>query len=317
MAKPDLNLMAVLEAVYDKENTSKAGETLLLSQSAVSHALARLRDIYQDPLFIRHGHKMLPTPLTKRIIKQVKRGLKDIRSSLDDAHNFNALKHKQTFIIGMRDALETGLLPPLISQLSQSAPLIRLQSQQILPCNIESHLDANKLDLCLELLEPVSSNICHALVCKGALVVIGRKSHPALQQAITLDNFLNHKHILLTTLEQEPDMIDIALSHIGLHRDIILRCQNPISAIRILLQSDHLSIVTKAYAKVISEFMPITYQEAPFNLPSLEGHLYWHERNDTDPAHIWLRQQVVKTLDNIPSVEVMPKAMEWIERPPL
>ncbi len=306
--------MAVLEAIYDEGSTSRAGEVLFLNQSAVSHALKRLRDIYKDPLFTRKGHKMLPTPMTERIITRVKSGLRDIRRSIEEAHDFNPIEHRQRFHLGMRDTLEAGLFPPLMSNLTDLAPLININSRIVTPQTIEHELSIGKLDVCLDILTPVASHINHTCLCKDRLVIIGRQDHPAIQKHCSLDDFLSYRQILITVLEHEPEIMDHALAARGLKRNVVLRCQNTLSAIQVLLSSDYLSITPYSYAQLMSQYMPIKFVEVPFDLQQLEVHLYWHERHNCDPAHTWLRQQIVIAMDKISTLNTSPNAFEWIKR---
>jgi len=313
MAKLDLNLMAVLDAIYDEGNTSRAGDVLFLSQSAVSHALARLRDIYQDPLFVRRGHRMVPTALTERIIPRVKLGLREMRASIDEAHNFDPFKHRQEFQLGMRDAIETALLGSLMGRLEEVAPLVHLSTRQISPNNLEDQLSVGKLDLCLELLKPVSPQIHHRLLFRETLVLVGREKHPALTKGCTLEDFLQHRQLLVTPLESEPEWVDHALASRGLRRNVVLRCQSYTSALQALLESDHLSIMPKAYVELMSKFMPVKYISVPFDVPTIEIHLYWHQRQDSNPANRWLREQLVMALNEIAYIELNPMASELVK----
>ncbi len=312
MAKIDLNLMAVLEAVYDEGSTSRAGEVLFLSQSAVSHALARLRDIYQDPLFLRQGHRMLPTPLTERIIAKVKTGLREIRSSVDEAHSFDPLKNQQAFHLGMRDAIETALLAPLVSQLDKTAPLVHITNRHIAPNDIEAQLNLGKLDACIDLLKPVSPQVYHTLLFTEKLALVARKDHPVFKGQCTLDDFLQYRQVLVTPLENEPEWVDHALASRGLRRNVTLRCQSYSSALQVLLDSDHLSIMPRGYVELQQQFFPIKYTDVPFDVPNIEVHLYWHQRHDSDTANKWLRRQLVVALSKVASIKVNKTAMELV-----
>lgn len=314
MAKLDLNLMAVLEAVYDEGNTSRAGDVLFLSQSAVSHALSRLRDIYQDQLFVRRGHRMVPTPLTERIISRVKFGLKEMRASISEAHLFDPMAHHQEFHLGMRDAIETALLAPFMTRMADASPSIHVSTRQISPNDFENQLNLGKLDICLELLKPVSQQIYHALAFKETLVLVGRKDHPVLTENCSLEDFLSHRQLLVTPLESEPEWVDHALVSRGMRRDVVLRCQSYASALQVLVCTDHLSIMPRAYVELMSQFMAVEYIGAPFQVPTMEIHLYWHQRQDSDPANKWLREQIVTSLSDISYLEHNPNALEMVTK---
>ncbi len=183
-----------------------------------------------------------------------------------------------------------------------------------MPNNIETDLNLGKLDLCIELLKPVSEQIHHTALIQETLVVAAREDHPAFRTDFTLEDFLSYRQILITVLENEPEIIDHALASRGLSRNVVLRCQNTFSAIQVLLNSDHLSIIPKSYAEIVSQRQAIKYTDIPFEVPKADIHLYWHERHDADPANTWLRQQVVIALSKIPFVSIEPSALEWVKR---
>ena len=148
MAKLDLNLMAVLEAIFDEGTTSRAAEVLHLSQSAVSHALNRLREMYDDPLFVRQGHRMIPTPLTRRMIEAVKNSLSVLRGTVESAQVFEPGEHQQLFRMSQRDAVEVILLAPIMEILQREAPGVRLSSTHFAPDDIAAQLQQGQIDLC-------------------------------------------------------------------------------------------------------------------------------------------------------------------------
>ncbi len=314
MAKTDLNLMEIFEAIYDEQSISRAGDSLCLSQSAVSHSLSRLRDIYKDPLFIRQGNKMKATALTERVIVKIKNGLKEIRSSIDDSESFDVTGLNQSFTLGMRDLTEIELLPRLMESLGKVSSGINLVGRQVRLPNIETELTVGKLDICVETLIPHGPTIKHTRFLQDRLVVIGKNNHRVFNQSFSLTDLLQYRHILVTVLEHEPEIMDKVFSEKGLQRNIALRCQNTLSAVKVLLNSDYLSFMPYSTAVSIAQFLPIRHAELPFEVPQIEAYLYWHKRNDTDPAHTWLRQKIIEVVDQISSVKVIPDAIEWVKR---
>ncbi len=299
MSKLDLNLMVVLEAIYDRGNTSRAAESLYLSQSAVSHALARLRSIYNDPLFVRQGHSMLPTPTTERIIISVKRGLTQLRGSVDLAQNFDSLSHEQVFKISQRDALEFALCGPLMKQFEQCAPLCGLHSINSSPRLIAEQLHQGEADLCIELLQPLPEHIYHRKLFSEELVVVGRQDHPYFDKRASEKRMLKYPQVLITPLADEMEWVDHALAGRGQRRQVAIRCKSYGSALNVLLHSDKLAIMPKAYVAQQLEFFPIRYSTIPFPVANVEIHMYWHQRHHNDPANQWFRQTVIDTLSSV------------------
>jgi len=310
VAKLDLNLMAVLEAVYDEGNTSRAAEALHLSQSAVSHALARLRTVYDDPLFTRQGHMMMPSPMTERVIGQVKSGLAELRRSVDEAHAFDPLQHQQVFNLSQRDALEMLLLGPLMAQLEQEAPLVKLHSTPSAPYTLVNQLEQGEVDACIELPQLVPEHIHQVRLFAAPLAVVGRQGHPFFERSDDEEFFLSFSQVLVTPLQGDMEWVDHALAKRHAERNVVLRCRSYSSALQVLLNSNHLSIMPKGYVEDRMSILPLTSAAVPFDVPNPELYLYWHQRTHADPAHHWFRMQLVKAFDGVNSVTLDKQALQ-------
>src|SRR6266446_4603900 len=123
----DLNLLVVLEAIYTEGGVSRAGEKLNLTQPAISHALARLRELFDDPLFIRDGRGLAPTPLTRGLIEPLRRSLRSLTAVLKDAGHFDPGRTQAQFTIAMRDPVEILALPPVARRIAMTAPQVDLR----------------------------------------------------------------------------------------------------------------------------------------------------------------------------------------------
>ncbi len=302
--KFDLNLMLVLEAIYDEGNTTRAAKTLFLSQSAVSHSLGRLRELYDDPLFVRRGQVMAPTPLTQRIINQVKDGLHEIRRSVNEADNFNPADQKHVFHLGLRDIIETALMPQFMSKITEIAPDLSITSQQMTPAEVEALLAQGKLDAVVETVMPMPDTIKNIRVFSESFVVIARKDHPALKHALTIEEYLSHKHVVVSLKDSGPEWIDNELVRRGLRRDIALRCQHFFSAGYVVMNTNFIATVPKAVSKFLSKDLDIGVANLPFQAPSIDVCLYWHQRNHEDSANCWLRQQIIQGFQDLSFVNV-------------
>lgn len=308
MAKIDLNLMTVLEAIYDEGSTTRAGEALHLSQSAVSHALGRLREIYGDPLFVRSGHQMLPTPTVKRIMPGIKTGLAAIRSSIVDVDKFDPSQHQQTFRIAQRDALETIISPPLVTLMEQFSPQCNLVSTHSSTDAIEDLLTSGEADVVVELAHPVSEQIQFMPLFTETLVVVGRKGHPYFRGKNTEQRLLEYPQALTTNQLSGREWIDRALASHGAKRQVTLRCRSYHSTIRVLLDSDKLSIIPRIYATSEATTLPLQITDIPFEVAPLELNMYWHANQGRDPACRWFRQLIAKALTRIETLSLSQEA---------
>lgn len=302
ISRVDLNLFVVFDVIYREGNLTRASEALNLSQPAVSHALARLRDRFDDPLFERSGKKMLPTPLAKAIVERVREGLGNLESTLVDGLIFDPATAERTFIIAMRDVLEAKALPEIAMKLKQVAPKIRFRSVQLARRDIENALVRGSIDFAADVLIPVSKQLHHKLLGSEELSVMMSKNHPLAKkpEKLDLDAYLAAEHVQVSSRPNGPGIEDVALSRLGETRDIAMRCQHYYAAAKVVEQSDWLLTLPTTYATALSDdSAPGTSNviaPLPFQTEPLEVHLYWHTKAEQDPALIWCKQQIEKLL---------------------
>ena len=302
ISRVDLNLFVVFEVIYREGNLTRASEALNLSQPAVSHALARLRDRFDDPLFERSGKKMVPTPLAKAIVERVREGLGCLESTLSDGLVFDPATAERTFTIAMRDVLEAKALPELALKLKKIAPNIRFRSVAIARREIESALVRGRVDFVADVLIPVSKQLNHILLGSEELSVMMSKDHPIAKYPESLDlaTYLTAKHVQVSSRPDGPGIEDLALSRLGVSRDIAMRCQHYYAAAKVVEQSDWLLTLPSTYANALGDQSNANSNNVvlplPFKTEPLEVHLYWHNKAEQDPAMIWCKQQIEKLL---------------------
>lgn len=302
MGKLDINLLAILEAVYDEGSITRAADRLCLSQPAVSHALNRLRSTYNDPLFSRQGQRMQPSPLTERIIHPVKGALRTLRDSVNAGEVFDPAHLQREFRLGLRDGMNTAVMPSLLAEVNGQAPDVAIASHPCHPQQLEESLAQGSLDLVIDLLKPVPDVIKHARLMFEPLCVVGRPDHPALQQPLDLTTYLAHKQVLVSPMQQGPEWVDHELARHGLRRTVGARCHSYLCAAYMLRQSDYLSIIPRGIARIMNEHIALAIRDLPLEVPTLELHAYWHERADRDPAHRWFRQRLLSALETVPYI---------------
>lgn len=289
--KLDLNLFTVFDAIYSEGNLTKAAERLNLTQPAISHALAKLRDKLDDPLFVRNGHRMVPTPLAQALLPDIQQALSQLNTALQRAKAFDPATAEKTFHIAMRDIFEATLLPPLVETLSNQAPNLTLASVRIDRRETEAKLASGELDVALDVLLPTTASIRHQPLIEDGLVVMYRKDHGTIKSRLSEKQYLNGKHILVSTRPTGPGLADYALSQLGLNRKIGLRCQHYFAAAMIAEKTDLLLTMPTRYGKqIMSQFDGLNMAPCPVPTDAIHIHLYWHESREHDEANKWLRQ---------------------------
>lgn len=294
ISRVDLNLFVVLEAIYSEGNITRASQKLNLTQPAVSHALARLRDSLNDPLFIRQGTQMLPTPFTRHLISPVQHALQTLSQSISEQPSFEPHSSQRRFCIALRDVLEASVLPPLLQHLQQHAPLIEIASVRVDRHDLETELTTGTLDLALDVPYAVSDKIEHSPLTHDQLVVVSRQHHPAISSPLSVESYLQQQHILVSSRRKGWALEDVELNRMGLKRHITLRCQHYFAACKVVSETDLLLTMPEHYARLANHQFNNQIWPFPLTSPKLDMHLYWHKSAQKDPAHQWLRHLIIK-----------------------
>lgn len=288
----DLNLFIVFDAIYREGNLTRASQKLNLSQPAVSHALSRLRDKFDDPLFERSGKGVVPTPLAKTIIGRVRAALSELDSALSEGLAFDPSKSEREFTIACRDVLEATALSPLMCILQKAAPGVSLRSIRLTRKELENALSSGRVDIAADVILPLSKDVRHQALISEGMVVAMRKEHPLADCAWNLDAYLSANHVLVSSRADGPGLEDYALSGLGKNRIIKLRCQNYYSAIQVISDTDLLLTLPATHAQQLETLSGHHVMPLPLHMDALEVHLYWHVKAERDPAVMWLRDQL-------------------------
>ncbi len=290
----DLNLYRVLDAIYAEGSLTKAGRRLGLSQPATSHALARLREAFDDPLFIRSAHGMVPTALAKGLIGPARQALRLLEDPLSTAQPFDPQGARLRFRLSMSDLTEARLLPRLVQTLRAEAPGITLESFSIPRRDLVQALATGALDLAVDVPLLADPLVSHASLLEDRYVCVVRQDHPLGDRPLTLERFLEMDHLHLSSRPRGLGHVDLALERLGKRRRIMLRAQHFLVAPEVLMASDLVLTVPRSFADHMATRYPLRMVELPLTLAPLESHLYWLARRDADPPLLWLRALVAE-----------------------
>lgn len=296
ISRVDLNLFTVFDAIYTEGSVTRASQKLNLTQPAISHALGRLRQMFDDPLFVRQGHTMVSTPLARSIIDPIRRSLRGLEVTLNGVHTFEPETTSKRFNIALRDVLEATVLPPLMRRVRESAPLVDIAASHVERRELESELAAGTLDGAIDVLLPLSSDIMHTLIYRDSTVVVARKGHPDIKGSIDIDTYMKQDHILASSRRRGPGIEDFELSRFGLERHIRLRCQHYFAACRVVSQTNLILTMPGRYARIANQEFGNQILPFPLEVPAFDVFLYWHANVDNDPANRWFREQVTRSI---------------------
>jgi DNA-binding transcriptional LysR family regulator len=294
LSQIDLNLFTVFDAIYREGGITPASRRLHLSQSAVSHALARLRELLNDPLFERHGNEMLPTPRARELAATIGQSLANLEKALHTGENFGPATLQRSFTIAMREAHETTFLPSMVEALAREAPGVSIATVRIDRRDVEDDLQSGELDLAVDVNLPVSNEILRQRVSAEPLAVLARKDHPIVKGQLDLATYLALDHVLITGRRKGRGLEDATLQRLNVTRTIRARCQQHAAAIEIVSRSDLLATMPRYYAHHFNAHFGNQVLPFPVEESTLELFAYWHANVDVDASHRWFRELALK-----------------------
>lgn len=292
----DLNLLVVLQAVYLEGGITRAAQRLHVTQPAVSHALRRLRGLLGDPLFVRQGSGTVPTPFTHRLMGPVQAALATLQAGLAGGQGYDPATMPRSFRLGIRDALETLALPGLHERLLRASPGSRLLCQPIDRVRLASDLARGTLDCAVDIPIRVGEDVAsERLAGSDGLVVMARADHPALRGGrLSLKAYLAHPHVAVSSRRSGLTPEDAALAGLGHRRDVVLRLQSHAVALEVVAREPLLLTLPRQRVAELKAPEALLAHGLPFKVPPVEYRLYWHTRQQDDPAQRWLRGQIAQ-----------------------
>ena len=312
----DLNLFTIFDVIYTERNLTKAGKVLGITQPAVSNALSRLRTTFNDNLFTRTAHGMMPTPIAQNVIVEVRHALNLLRTSLQEGQSFEVNTASKTFNISMRDISEVVVLPKLIPQLKNEAPNIHITSCYIYPNELAHSLSNGYLDLAIESSISTPQNVHYTKIQELEFACMARKDHPIFQGHISLEQYCDAEHIHVTNGKEDTTYLDSALAQHNINRNVVFTGYSHLITSVLVLESDAIMTIPKTLASTYANYLDLQVMELPIEVSPLQTYMFWHENVQDDPANIWLRNKVLEisgmTLkDNTPELSL--KKESWAE----
>lgn len=287
LSRLDLNLLPVFGAIFRERNLTRVAEQLSISQSAVSHALARMREQLGDPLFVRTAQGMAPTPLAARMWPDIEEGLAQLGRAMARSRSFDPARDVRRVVIAMHDEIEPILLPTLLQDLQRSGPQLEIASVRLDRQMLPTDLLTGRIDLAIDVAQVVDDMVRHAALFESPWVVAS--ASPA---AISAEAYCAAAHITVSSRRSGLSVEDSELARRGLHRTITVRCQQYESAFALVAQGQHLLTLPESLSRGLAASAGVFAHPMPLPLPPVQLHLFWHLSRDTDPANQWLRERI-------------------------
>ena len=288
----DLNLLLVFEVVYAERNLSRAARSIGISQSAVSNALTRLRETLGQPLFVRAGQGVAPTPYAESIASDISNALAILRTALQEtAFDFRSSQRRFTLICS--DYSASLILPVVMRRVEELAPHVTLQVlAKHENADFAQALSQGEADLAIGGLPFLAGSTRHQRLFDERTVVLARQGHPATLKRVDLNVLNKYPHVLVNPygnwLPWEELFKEAGLS---IEPHIAVRLPTYLAAPYLLEATDHLASCPERLAALLMRNFPLKVVKLP-PLGTVSIGQYWHERSQEDPGHQWLRQQV-------------------------
>ncbi|VCU68809.1 Nodulation protein D 2 [Pigmentiphaga humi] len=294
----DLNLLRVFEALWHEKSVTLAAQRLGLSQGAVSLSLKRLREEYQDKLFVQVSRTMEPTPLAEKISPNLLQASRLIRESQAMPQRFEPLGSSRIFNIRARDISEIITFPRIFERLQTLAPKMGMRTIYLPTDETFQQLASGRLDLALGYLEGNPADIHRVpIYLKQKYVCVMSPDHPLAQEELTEGQYLDADHLLVENSVTSQHPIERILTAAGRRDRIKIRLTQHLAASWYVLKFDLLWTLPYRLAKLLVQYFPLVIKPVPENLNlSYETCLYWHERFHADVEVKWLRDLIVDTL---------------------
>ena len=289
----DLNLFVVFDAIYTEGNLTRAGEIIGITQPAVSNSLSRLRNLFDDPLFVRTAEGMVPTPVSQNIIGSVRQALGLIRSSVQESDAFEPKASDKRFRVSMTDLSQSIVLPYLFGKITQDAPNVSIDCYQVRRRDMNIELASGNLDLAVDIPLTPDQQIRQAPLFSHPQVCLVRADHSRVKDHLDLDTYLSLNHIHISSRRGGLGQVDLALRKMGKRRKISLRTQHYLATPELVMRSDLALTVPRVFADFVVSRLPVKYLQLPFEVPNLETYLYWHESTDQDQSNRWMRELIL------------------------
>jgi DNA-binding transcriptional LysR family regulator len=288
----DLNLLVVFDAMLQHRNVTRAGEALGLSQPAMSAAVARLRVLFDDPLFVRAGTLMNPTPRAESLGAVIQPIVLTIRSEILQPSVFDPATSQRDYTLLTPDIAEMNFLPRLLAHLAEHAPQVNLKTLAMPRHAAASALESGAAELAIGYFPDLhKAGFYQQRLIRSSHVCLLRQGHPLGRGKLTLAQFLKASHAVVKPDGREH-VIEQFLQAKGIQRRVVVELSHFMSLLPIVETSDLIATVPRDLAEFFVQHGEVRYVDTPMKSPVIDVHLFWHQRFQKDSAHVWLRKQI-------------------------
>jgi DNA-binding transcriptional LysR family regulator len=290
----DLNLLVTLDVLLAEHNVTRAAQRLNFSQPSVSVHLAKLREIFRDPLLLPGPRGMRPTARAEELREPLRQALDVLERAVSPASRFDPAEARHTWRVAAADYGESAILLPALVGLRAVAPGARLAVLEAVPSRMAKQAEQGEIDLAFHTSDGAPSGLRRRALFSERYVLVGRAGHPRLRRRPTLEQFCELDHVIVS-----PDgggfhgVTDEALAQVGVTRRVVLSVPHFLFVMSVLASTD---LVAMLPSRLVRDTGALRVVEPPVEVPSFEMAMLWHERSHRDPAHKWLREYIANSV---------------------
>ncbi|MFM0011999.1 LysR family transcriptional regulator [Paraburkholderia sediminicola] len=292
----DLNLLRIFDALIRTRNVTSAGEAVGLSQPAVSYALAKLRTITGDELFVRSRGGMEPTPRAIHMGVPIRQVLDMIRREVFQTDHFIPSEAERVFTLSLSDIGEMVFLPRLLRRLQTEAPHVTVKSVSLSPADLQEAMASGDVDLAAGYFpDIIKANFYQQHLFAHTFACLVREGHPTIRKRMTMKQFMDATHIVIRAEGRSQEIFERHLEEKRITRRVGLVIPHFMSVPHLLQATDMVATVPRSLAEALVSFGTVCMFDLPFETPKFDLKQYWHARFHRDPANQWLRQLVYES----------------------
>jgi DNA-binding transcriptional LysR family regulator len=286
----DLNLLKLLVTIGETLNLSRAAEELNISQPALSYSLKKLREDFDDPLFVRTSHGFQPTPRALEILPKIKTVL-EISQALYTPTKFDLKNYERTVTLALTTYFEAIAIVPLMRRLEKEAPKVNLKTISLQGNFPKQELESGEADLAVAAyFQELPESYYVQVLGKDRHVVLARRNHPYLKSGQTLKDYLSYPHVKIGVPANTISQVDQILAEKKLSRNLIGNFNNFLSPLIAVTETDCLLTLPERLAQTFEKMADVKMGDVPLKDSFIEVKMAWHGRFQNDPFHQWLRQ---------------------------
>ncbi|ROR18569.1 DNA-binding transcriptional LysR family regulator [Comamonas sp. BIGb0124] len=289
----DMKLLAVFNEIYQTRNVSRAADNLGLPQTSVSLALGRLRRLFNDPLFVRTGAGMLPTPRAAMLVPQLRQALELLQSATQQPSEFDPASSSRSFRIAMTDISHLEFLPALVNKVAKAAPDVRIEVLRI-TAETPKLLESGGADLAIGYMPELEAGFYQQRLFDDGFACVVRRQHPRIDRNLTESRFKSEPHVVLTAPGTGNEIVEHELKRRGAQRKVALSLPTLPGVGNLLANTDLIATVPNRVAQTLVKIARVKALAPPYRFPVFSIKQHWHERYQHDPANRWLRSTVAE-----------------------